>query len=187
MGQDEIIQKLITELSKDIKDECQVVFILSRIRKILDMKNEKSKYKLLNFYCNWSLHVNLTHTKTTQVLSDMFDQFIDCSESANNIARKMKSNHADFFKLNDFKDELKKFFEDYDLPLRLFNEKISWNVFIKLILEIIEECPVVFIKSSKKMNRIDLIKNKKGDYCYKFSLLVCLHKPIIKLKFKNKK
>ncbi|MCX6766078.1 MAG: hypothetical protein NT136_03930 [Candidatus Moranbacteria bacterium] len=184
MGQGEILEKLNKELERDIKNECQVVYILSRIRKILEIKNQKDKYELLNFYCNWSLHVNLKYKNTTQFISKMFDQYIEFTKSEKDIAREMKSNHADFFKLNDLKNELRKFFEVHDLPLNLVDKNKYWITFIKLLLEIIEECPVICIKSSKKIERLTLIKNKKGDYCYKFNLINLRHKPIIKLKFK---
>ena len=43
MGQIEIIEKLDKELRRDIKEECQVVYILSRVRKILEIKNQNEK------------------------------------------------------------------------------------------------------------------------------------------------
>ena len=184
MGQIKILEKLNKELKRDITEECQVVYILSRIRKMLEMKNQKDKYKLLNFYCNWSLHVNLKYKKTAQIISDMFDRDIDCSESANDIAHRMKFNQAAFFKLNDFKNDLKKFFEDNDLSLSLLNKNKQWIKFVKLLLEIIEDCPVICIESSTKISKIELTKNMNGDYCYKFSLIGCSRKPVLKLKFK---
>jgi len=50
MAREQIIDKLNTELLKGIKNEPQVVYILSRIRKLLEIREEKDKYKLLNFY-----------------------------------------------------------------------------------------------------------------------------------------
>lgn len=130
-------------------EKCEVVYLMVEIRKILDIDKNKL-YQSLRFYCNWTLHVDLKNKSTTQFISKMFDRDIDITKSGKDIARKMKSNHPDFFKLNDFKDELKKFFEDYNLPLSLLNENINWINFIKLLLEIVEECPVICIKSSKK-------------------------------------
>ena len=181
----EIIKKLNLELKKEIKDEARVVYIMSLIRKILDVeKNQKSKFKLLNFYCNWSLHVDLSRPKTTQVITDMLDRDIDCSKSAHDIGVKLNSNHADFFKLNDIKKEIDKFLADNDLPSTLTKKSKQWIKFVKLLLKIIEDCPVVCTKSSEKIKRMELQKNENDEYEYGFSLHSCSRKPKIKLKFK---
>ncbi|MDP1845324.1 MAG: hypothetical protein Q8L09_01080 [Candidatus Moranbacteria bacterium] len=183
MGREAIIEKLDKELRNDIKNECRVVYILSRVRKILDY--EKADNKILRFYCNWVLHINLEHKNTTLFISKMFDSCIDFSKSEKDIAREMKSCQSDFFKLNDLKDDLRKFFENHDLPLFLVNKNRYWINFIKLLLEIIEECPVICIGSSEKIRSLELVKNDKGTYCYKFSLTNSKNKPVIKLKFKS--
>lgn len=59
----EMIDKLSRELKKEMSEECRVVYILSRIRKVLELENSKNKYKVLNFYCNWSLHAKIDNTK----------------------------------------------------------------------------------------------------------------------------
>jgi len=163
--------------------ECEVIYLMVEIRKILDIE-KNNLYQKLRFYCNWALHVNLDNKNTTQFISDMFDQDIDCSKSVKEIARKMKSNHADFFKLNDFKNELWKFFEGHNLPLSLIDKNKYWINLIMLLLGIIEECRIICIKSSIKIDRMELTKNKKGDYCYKFNLINLRDKPVIKLKLK---
>lgn len=181
MGREAIIEKLNNELRREIKNECQVVYILSRVRKILD--HERAVNKILRFYCNWVLHIDLKHKETTLFISKMFDSCIDFSKNEKEIARKMKSCQSDFFKLNDLKEVFRQFFEDHNLPLFLVNKKRHWINFIKLFLEIIEECPVICIKSSKKIKSLELVKSEKGEYCYKFSLSDKSSKPVIKLKF----
>jgi hypothetical protein len=182
MEQINILKKLNNELNRDITDECQVVYILSLIRKMLEMKKQKEKYELLNFYCNWSLHSNLD--QKTKIISEMFDDHINNLEDANVIANRMKFNQVDFFKLHDLRDDLKKFTTEYDLSLGLLEKNNQWIEFVKLLLDVIEDCPIVCIKSSKKIRNMELKKNKDGNYSYKFSLVDRKRKPIVKLKFK---
>jgi len=62
MGKEENLKKLRKELEKEIKkeyEECQVFCIMTRIRKALEHCNLKSKFPVLNFYCNWILHTKL--------------------------------------------------------------------------------------------------------------------------------
>lgn len=183
MIQEKIIKKLNVELSKDIKNECQVVYILSQIRKLLDIRGTGS-YRLIRFYCNWSLHVGLDKPRTTKIISEKFDRYIDITKNGKYIINKIKSECPNFFKLNDFKDELKRFFQNNNLPLNLLNKNKNWIKFIKFLLEIIGECPVVCVESSDKIRKLILEKDNKVNYSYKFSLVGSRHKPIIKLKFK---
>lgn len=191
MDKNNIIEKLRKFLQNhpQFKEECEVIYLLVEIRKILDIdkdkdQDKKSSHQSIRFYCNWVLHVNLDMKNTTKFISNMFDLDIDYSRSARKIAREMKSSHPDFFKLNDFKNELRKFFKNHDLPLSLVDTNKHWVAFIILLLGIIEECPVVCVKSSKKIERLDLIKNKKEYYCYKFNLINSSDKPVIKLMLK---
>ncbi len=182
MGREEVLNKLNARLSKAIDDEPQVIFILSRIRKILESKKEKSTYKYLNFYCNWVLHMKLDKPWTTALLSDKFEQDIDCDKSGHEIARQLASKHGDFFKLSSLKDDLKIFLKSNQLPEDLVTSNSKWTQFVKILLEIIKGSPIEF-GVTKKVERMSLQKNAFGYY-YKFDLKNCGRKPIVKLKLK---
>ncbi|MCR4305627.1 MAG: hypothetical protein NUV73_00910, partial [Candidatus Daviesbacteria bacterium] len=126
------------------------------------------------------LHNKLDRKNTTVLLADLFEQDIDSQKGGKENAIRIKSNHRNFFKLSSLKQELDNFFKDHSLPFDLLNK--NWLSFIKLLLEIIKDCPIIF--NSNKLRQLELIKNSMGDYCYKFSIVGNRHKPIIKLKFK---
>lgn len=142
MGQEEILQKLNRELNKKIKNECQVIFILSRIRKFLELKDLKTKYKILNFYCNWALHVKIDRTDCVRsILKDFIEH---------------KDNDRFLF-LEDFKDELKIFLEDFDLPMDILKIE-NYKPFFRLLVDIYSDTPVEFRYEQKK-----IIKMNKQD------------------------
>lgn len=61
----DIKDKLSIELKKPINGEPQVIYILSRIRKLLDLNHKKDgAYRILRFYCNWALHTEIQKLKT---------------------------------------------------------------------------------------------------------------------------
>lgn len=180
MGQIEIIEKLNNEFKREINRECQVVYILSRVRKILEIKNQKNKYKLLNFYCNWVLHSKLDGYSTKILINNLFEHDIDCKKSAKWNAIKMKSCSKHFFDLLSLKQEIDDFFNENCSSINL-SEK-NWASFGKLLLGIINECPIIL--NSSKLRQIELFKDKNGIYGYKFYLVGLRNKPIIKLKLK---
>lgn len=185
MDKNKIIEKLKNFLRthKIFREEGEVVYLMVEIRKILDI-DKSNPCQRLRFYCNWTLHVNLKNKNTTQFISNMFDQYIDVTKSGKEIAREMISEHPDFFKLNDLKTELRNFFVNHALPINLINKNKYWFTFIRLLLEVVEKCPVVCIKSSNKIDELILLKDDKGNFCYRFSLVNDKQTPKIKLKFK---
>lgn len=160
------------------KEECEVVYLMVEIRKILEYG--ESSYKTLRFYCNWVLHKELNQERTTKLLSDIFEKDINLEESGRKNAYNMKSIGVDFFKLNKFKKEFKDFLKDNNLPLNLAEK--DWWTFIKLLLEIIKDCPIAF--TPNKIRKLEIKKYTDNIFGYKFSLVGNNSKPVIKIKFK---
>lgn len=179
-----IIEKLKREINRNIKEECQVVYILSKVRKLLEIDKSKDAFPYLNMYCNWSLHNNLSHKNTISSLLNLIEKDIDLKNNGHEIAHKLKNKHQNFFKLLIVKEELFKFLNKIKLtPDNLEN---NWSLFMKLLLDIIEDSPINFEeikRGDKRIKEIKLIK-KEGVYMYRFSLFGIKDKPKVKLKFK---
>jgi len=187
MGRHEIIEKLDRELKKDIREECQVVYILSRIRKILEANRvdgngeaEGDRYPLLNFYCNWSLHYVMDKPSTQRLINNLLAEGLDCKKSAKDLAGMLKLKYPDFFKLSSLELQLRGFLIVHQLSLDLLDNE--WSNFRQILLKIIKETPIRF--ASGVLREIELILDDNSDYCYKFSLVDKRDKPIVKLKFK---
>ncbi len=95
----QILDKLKVELQKDVENELQVVYILSRIRKLLEIEKLKSKYPILNFYCNWTLHSEITDTEG-KTINSMLREFIEKPQDKHKLVF-----HVQF--LEQFKEFLK--------------------------------------------------------------------------------
>lgn len=82
MGKSIIQEKLQQELNKELKEESQVIYILSRIRKILEIDRSKTqdKYKKLKFYCDWVLHAEIG--KGTKAFQEELEKFIQGDQGA---------------------------------------------------------------------------------------------------------
>lgn len=155
MGQPEIIEKLKSELGKEIESESQVVYILSRIRKYLELTNQKKRYKYLNFYCNWALHAK-----------------IDRTESVADILRGISSQTVEgirFLTFEHLKEDLKKFFKDNDIAENALDKQ--WLKFARLLVDIYSDTPLEFYPEDKKILTITkpekLIDNSQFSVAYK--------------------
>ena len=133
MAQLEILEKLNKELEKDIEGEPQIIYILSRIRKLLELQNLQSRYKYLNFYCNWALHAEINDV-----------------DSISEILQRPGENTISLFHLYvDFDKEFKKFLDKNNLETSIFTEKKILIEFHHLLSEIYTDTPLI-LKTIKK-------------------------------------
>ncbi len=125
-----IIEKLNRELISQIKTEPQVVYILSRIRKILEIENIKDKFPVLNFYCNWSLHSEISKTDGKKI---------------NAILKEFVENKEKQYKLNlhlKFAEEFNTFLKSHFLPT-LDGKQL--NNFRFILGQVISDTPIKVI------------------------------------------
>lgn len=105
MGKNEIEDKLRKKLSSIPESEEDIVYILSRVRKLLELKNYPSEFSILNFYCNLTLHAKITRPPKAVVdkLKKVRDATEDYAEALFDIT------HRDFHK------QLDSFCKSYDI------------------------------------------------------------------------
>jgi hypothetical protein len=127
MGRGEILDKLNVELEKDITSECQVVYILSRIRKYLEFDNKRQEYKYLNFYCNWAMH---TQIDRTEPMVDELVAFINNKDKG-------------FLNFDYFKNDLLKFLKEKDLSTKVIDDAPNFYRFINLLIDIYTDTPLI--------------------------------------------
>ena len=87
-----------------LTEECEVIFVMVQIRKILDCGG--TPYRTLRFYSNWVLHKELSRETTTKLLIDILGPGIDSKKSGRDNARNLISNNYDFFTLKTLKNSL---------------------------------------------------------------------------------
>ncbi len=71
MAKEQILEKLAEKLKIVPTSESDVVYILSRIRKVLEINNYPETYSTLNFYCNLALH-----SKIDRLPKSIYDMFV---------------------------------------------------------------------------------------------------------------
>lgn len=133
--EDEIISKLKSALNEPIQKECQVVYILVEIRKLLEKNKIKANYPVLNFYCNWALHSYIENIKPQiRTLLEEIEKTINSSRYDLSLPEKMLN-----FEL--FKKDIKTFFANFSID---YNLDSNWITIRKLLIDIISDCPLKF-------------------------------------------
>jgi len=148
----DVVLKLKEQLKKNIFNEAQVVYILTRIGKILELEKSKSKYPVLNFYRNWSVHSEINDTEP---VGDILKEFIVKKEK-----RYLFSRHSQLCM------ELNEFLEKHDLPQL---KKSKLNNFIFYLGKVISDTPVKVRVDTQYAISIDEPINKDWSGLYTIS------------------
>ena len=134
------------ELNRDIYNECQVVYILSRIRKYLESTNKKREYKFLNFYCNWALHAKIDRSEP---IGDVLRAFIN------------QPDDDKFMNFEYLHEELKKFLSALGLNATHFFERDNYLRFMNLLVDIYSDTPVEVYPDQKRVITITRAESAK--------------------------
>ena len=129
----DIREKLQTELRKKIEGEPQVVYILSRVRKMLEIdgKQKEDEYKKLKFYCDWALHSQINNVGAVR---DILDGIIARKGGAGaDLAMQFGTLHEDF----------KKFLQEYGLSTTIYDSEENRFFFEMHLSQIYADTPLI--------------------------------------------
>jgi hypothetical protein len=150
MGKTQIIEKLSKKLESAPKSEEDIIYVLSRIRKILEINNHPEKYSTLNFYCNLALHSKID--RCPYKITSMLQRVCEGTDYSNSIINFM-----------DFHRQLHAFIVDYELPD--FYENYDIKTFNKILNEIYSDTPIII----ESTNKLEIIINNNGSISGKSS------------------
>lgn len=167
MEKQQVIKKLKKFLKgKTFSEECQVLYFIAEVRKIMEL-NKTPKYKFLKIFCDWAMHTKLNYSKTVQHFNDKFCHHINKRDSIKEIGKNIKDDQHKFFVLDELKTDLGIFLREERLGTELIDSPGRWSKFRMLLLEILMECSIEL--SSKKIKELSLSKSLDG-YTYRFHL-----------------
>lgn len=135
----DIREKLQIELNKKIEGEPQVVYILSRVRKMLEIdgKQKEAEYNKLKFYCDWALHSQIDNVNAVR---DILDGII---------ARKGGAGADLAMQFNTFHEEFKRFLQEYGLSTIIYDSEENRFFFEMHLSQIYADTPLVVDKKIK--------------------------------------
>lgn len=158
-----IIQKITPYLSRPLEGECEVVYVMAEIRKVLEQHeaNGLPRLSVLNLFCNWALHTasykDPTNIRAYFSAHDLRDgmtpeEFLD----------------SRFFKeimnLAIMKTELGNFLKIHDLP-NVILDREQWSNFADLYTGVVSEVPMKYTKHDllpDEIEEITLFKIEPG-------------------------
>ena len=153
MGRPQVFGKLIEKLETSPLTESDIVYILSRVRKLIEidyLKSKKKKWTILWFYCGFALHVMMDKNITEPIYKNL----------------KGIENGSDYSGIGfeNFHKEFKLFLEENKLPQSIYiNNRVQ--EFNNLLFSIYSDVPIILEKINKSEAR-EIKFDKNGMYSF---------------------
>ena len=128
--QHSIVQKLDALLVSPITRESEAVYLLCEVRKLLDLERTREAFPL-RLHCNWALHVDLTHTRTTLPFLKQVDSALASliGPGKSDLSAEEKV-FDEFVSLKALRGHLRAFLQRHRLPARLCDDDGWWHQFL---------------------------------------------------------
>jgi len=135
--------------------ESEFVDLISLTRNILERYNLQGKYNLLNFYCNWVLHIELSKlSHCFSILEGMVSAIAEYSTIGDDGSLKEKISTA--ISIDKLKEEFKMLFIEKTLPIYLFDNNSNWRIFLIFLIERIKDKEITFPENIKKVKKKEI-------------------------------
>jgi len=135
--------------------ESEFVDLISLTRNILERYNLQGKYNLLNFYCNWVLHIELSKlSHCFSILEGMVSAIAEYSTIGDDGSLKEKISTV--ISIDKLKEEFKMLFIEKTLPIYLFDNNSNWRIFLIFLIERIKDKEITFPENIKKVKKKEI-------------------------------
>jgi hypothetical protein len=160
--------KLEAALNSPVFDEPWAVNLLVQIRKLVDSdrKTDRHAWGVVNLFCTWALHDELTRDKFN---IELFFKAFDFRDGMELDAFFASDYFKNFVALQMFRSELVAFFEAHRLPTWLLDDTDHWLRFVYLYAGAVADAPLVYSANSilpeqLQELRLDRLSGRPGEY-----------------------
>lgn len=146
MSKEEMTTKLIGFLSKShvLTEECQVVYLMVEIRKIIDQTRSATRYPFLKFYSDWTVHSkkDVITPEVRQMSEEMFSFAVSEINAAHPGMPGEKSQVLEFAYMSALGKEMNSFFMEFGFESDLPTDETKWINFVSLLVKVLENQPI---------------------------------------------
>ena len=139
----DILEKLRTVLSDGNWTEVSAVFVLTKIRKLLELADGQPTQPQLRFFCDWILHTRLDRQGAENILRE-FDALMEPYVARNMSDFKVQADALEgLLSWERLREELRKFLNQRKLPNSVTEDPAVWIRFLDCYIGAITDTPLV--------------------------------------------
>lgn len=160
MARQKIIEKLEKFLSAylPVNEEHLAVYLLVELRKILSHRNSGQRFKLIEFYADWTVHTSKDYRMDTiTAISERIRDVLYENPKPSSIQYDEVLN---FIRMPELRKELTELFTEEGLSVDLMNDD-NWSCFVKSLAKVLSGQPIN--NPISEIKRIELTANDNGS------------------------
>ncbi|MFA5210996.1 MAG: hypothetical protein WC414_00640 [Patescibacteria group bacterium] len=157
----EIVNKIANIITlPDNLSESHIVHLMVLMRKLIDNTNEKD-IELLEFFCNWSVHIDMDRTAALHVIEKLNKIISNIKTFKDKNLVSVLISGAISFK--DLRTEIKYLLKKNSINVTIFDNDYFWKNFAVNLIKILQDCPIHLSQNlTKKKDKI-IIENIKAN------------------------
>lgn len=177
----DLIYKLTRALKKPVQTECEVVYLMVEIRKLMDRREAERRkavpeedhrklrpeFPVLKLFCDWAVHINIEWNREAEPLMREFDGAVESVKAGNGIPLSF----LEFLSLSHLREQFARFLKLNELPTRLVEEGHAWDRFLDLYSAVVSDCPITYTNRQmpfKLISTLTLTKDMPREESYAF-------------------
>jgi hypothetical protein len=153
----EIIRKLNEFLTSHVPfiEECEAVYLMVELRKLLDREHPKDRFAKVRFYCDWMVHTQKDGNQ--DAVRDIMEELNDC---LNNDNQHLQEDIMSFFSLVELRKEMFNLFKIHGLQTQICQDDGYWNRFVDEFIQVLTDQPIT--KPINGVSSVAFVPGKRG-------------------------
>jgi len=162
---DDLLIKLRNALTQPITRECEALYIMVEIRKVLDHLKKQDRrdkrYGVIRFYCDWAMHISMSK-ESARIVVSIVDQELDKPRGEPWEWDPDMKVHSVFL-FSRLSHDLRRFLNDHDLPSQIVDDPGMWRLFLTLYVAIVSDCPLTHENVHKSFRHLSSLTVRIGE------------------------
>jgi|GEM_PF-4783371 len=151
--------KELLQTDTSFSDENFVNRIITEIRKVIEKTNTKSRYSILNFYCDWALHPR--KDKITQEMKKILSAvYIDMVKDIYSGWGLGGPNIKQFTYMENLKQDIERFFKKNNNQNQTITSNENWQRFVLSLSRILVTQPIY--NPTPEIERVEFMGAAEG-------------------------
>lgn len=147
--------------------EGDAAYLITEVRKILEMTAGQADFPYLNFFCNWALHTSIDRSDIpVEILRRLSNLIIYGRQNVQEWIRPLE--RATF---GEFRKELTSFLRKHALPHGLVRGNREWKQFLEAFIPLIVDSPIELNQRKLQDQRKEMRYRRKWGINAKLSML----------------
>lgn len=164
---EQLLRRAAELIALDEPTESDVCRLFNVARKLIERlsKEEKQEFALLNFYCDWTMHIEISGADPAAVIIEEIQTIYRENRYQSDGEFKMEGGIAKAFSFATLREQLEKLLQKVEKDPSIKIDMLKWHAIQLHLRTIIADCPLKIGRSDSHRQTLERLKENpaRGD------------------------